>query len=71
MDMNVDVYAVDKTDLYWQKEKISDMAFTVENRYNKAKTEKAKIKWWLILIDILNTQRKFEKRLIEEFGYEH
>ena len=68
MNINIDVYAVDRSELYWKKEKVSDMAFKVENRWNKAKTEKTKKKWWSVLSDILDIQRKFENRLTEEFG---
>jgi hypothetical protein len=71
MSINIDVNAVAKNELYWKKEEISDMAFEAENKFFKAKTVNTKTKWRQILMDILDIQRNFERRLTEEFGYEY
>ena len=68
MNINVDVYEVNRDDLYWKKEAVCDMAFDAEYRYRKARTEKVRNKWLLILMDVFDVQRKFEKRLYDEFG---
>ena len=69
MSINIDVNLIPKDELYWEKIKVSDMAFTAENRYKNAKTEKSRSKWYDILLEILDIQSKFERRLALEFGY--
>ena len=69
MSVNIDVNAIPKDKLFWEKEKVCDIAFVAESRYKKAKTEKSRDKWWKTLLSILDVQTKFEKRLNYEFGY--
>ena len=71
MSVNINVYAVPKNELYWKKEEYCDIAFKAENKYKKAKTEKTRNKWRHIFLNIIDIQRKFEMRLIEEFGYNY
>ena len=71
MSISINVDTIPKAELYYEKEKVCDMAFTVESRYRKAKTDKTKAKWWETLMKIIDVQTKFEKRLVMEFGYNH
>ena len=71
MSVNIDVNTIPKNELYWAKEKVCDMAFTAENRYKKAKTEKSRNKWSDTLIKVLDVQSEFEIRLRHEFGYSY
>jgi hypothetical protein len=67
--MNTNIYEIPKEELYWEKEKICDMAFELENKIKKAKTLTLKDKLFMMLYEVLDVQSKYEKRLIEEFGY--
>ena len=53
MSVNIDVNTIPKSELFWEKEKVCDMAFKAENMYKKARTEKSRDKWWKIFMNIL------------------
>lgn len=68
MTTNININEMPKEELYWEKEKVCDMAFQIEEKYRKAKTEKLRNKLWLIFLDLLDVQRKYDRMLREEFG---